>query len=152
MKTNKSLIHIGGLYFHPRYFVDEANKTIGHPALSEQTILNRRLVTSKITEPAEAIMQVIQCEMMRDFGVEVKFKWSRYCGCTSCPCSPGFRIIMVKDQGSHYRYFNYFGTSTRRDRYGIDIHVKEDGTIEYRYPEMGMFIETLKGVCNANAS
>jgi len=80
------------LYLDAECFMDEANKTIGKPGISMEVFENRRKVTSRLTNKGEDVVKTILGIFEKHLGREVVAKWDRYCGCSMCPCSPGFRL------------------------------------------------------------
>jgi hypothetical protein len=88
MKTLK----VGVLYLSAEHFVDEANKTVGRVATSTSVLSNRRSVTARVNEDGEKIKSKV-IKFFADKGIHVKLRWSRYCGCKMCPCSPGFDVV-----------------------------------------------------------
>lgn len=89
-----SKVKIGELFLRGECFADEANQTIGAPALSEEVFLNRRRVTSRLTEEGKAAKKLVIEHFKSEYGLDIKLRWSAYCGCSMCPCSPGFNIIV----------------------------------------------------------
>ncbi len=89
-------LRIGSLYIDNSFFQNEANKTIGKPGLSMEVFENRRNVTNKVNSEGKKAMteakEKIQ-KMVGDTG-KVFFKWSISCGCTMCPCSPGYKVYV----------------------------------------------------------
>ena len=62
-----------------------------------ETILEN--LANRHQRPYTTYKKVIVPEVLRRLGIteDVKVRWSSKCGCTMCPCSPGF-FIDVKDQ------------------------------------------------------
>lgn len=85
-------LKVGVLYLNPEHFVDEANKTIGKVATSTSVLANRRSVKSRVNEDGENIKNKV-IKFFADKGIHVKLRWTRYCGCKMCPCSPGFDVV-----------------------------------------------------------
>jgi len=38
----------------------------------------------------------------------IKAKYNRFCGCSMCPCSPGYDIIITKGEGQRFPSFKIF--------------------------------------------
>jgi hypothetical protein len=117
---------IAELYLRGDAFADEANQTIGKPALTDEVINNRRRVTSRLTDVGREQLAKVADYFAKNYGVEVKFKWNIHCGCNMCPCSPGFDVL-VNCKG--YRL-------QMRDENRANIWFKEDGKMDFREPEM----------------
>jgi hypothetical protein len=114
METRK--VKIGGFYMNSKYFRDEANQTIGQPIVGEEfekRLINRRKVTSKLTEEGkEKKLQFIEW-FKNEFGVDIKLNWSKKCGCSMCPCSPGFEIRIEVPSKKHRFYSRGLRTNPR---------------------------------------
>lgn len=107
---------IGTLYLTSKYFLDEANSTMGQPMLSAEIMQNRRNVTSRLTLAGQGrIADVLH--RFKERGMDVELKWSKNAGCTMCPCSPGFKISMEVEKYSYRK---------------IDVWVGDDGTSSFR--------------------
>lgn len=113
---------IGSVYLPSSAFNEAAAETIGQPALSEKVIFNRRSVKGKLNEDGKLMLANVAIAMEREFNVQVEFKWDRKCGCTMCPCSPGFKMF-AKVPGSYIRGRNQ----------QITFYVNTDGQIEIKY-------------------
>ena len=86
---------IGELYFDNTFFNDEESKTIGQPLIGpnfETIISNRRGAKGHLTPQGRIILDHIVTRLSRVLGVKVKAVWDKHCGCSMCPCSPGYRI------------------------------------------------------------
>ena len=86
---------IGELYFDNSFFNDEESKTIGQPLIGsniETIISNRRGAKGKLTSEGRIHLDHILTKLSRVLGASVKAVWDRHCGCSMCPCSPGYRI------------------------------------------------------------
>jgi len=118
-----SRIRIGGLYLSSDHFADEANKTIGKPALSDQVIVNRRNVTPKLNPYGEEMRDNVRKIFSEQYDLEVEFSWSKHCGCTTCPCSPGFKIFIRVPANSMLRV---------REENRVNVWVDNDGKITIR--------------------
>lgn len=88
---------IAKIYMEGKYFTNKANKTIGEASIgpnASQIITNRRLVTSKLTKEGQSKLQEKIKEIENKHNIKIlKVKWDKHCGCSMCPCSPGFRIF-----------------------------------------------------------
>ena len=116
---------IGELYFDSSFFTDEESKTIGQPLVGEnlETIFkNRRGTKGKLNPIGRKILEEISTKISNVIGSSVKMVWDRHCGCSMCPCSPGYRIKSdIPFQSKDETRFNLF--------------VNKDGTFEYRIPK-----------------
>lgn len=116
---------IGEIYFDGSLFADEASKTMWSPAVGEDatTILNNRRNTTGKLNPSGNIIFTSLIDKIKNafYGDEIKLKWNRYCGCSTCPCSPGFRVLTNRDVKSS-------------NKYRFVIHVTEDGKIDLKEP------------------
>lgn len=94
MKTTMKK-RIGSAFLPNDVFTSEANKTIGKPIVGKnyiEVISNRRCVTGDVTESGHKILKKITTYFKRRYNLDVSFKWDIHCGCSVCPCSPGFNI------------------------------------------------------------
>jgi hypothetical protein len=116
---------IGEVYFDSSYFIDEESKTIGQPLIGEniETIFkNRRGAKGKLNEVGRKILEHISQNVSSVIGSSVKMTWDKHCGCSMCPCSPGYRVktdIPFKS----------------KDDTRFNIFINNDGSIEYRTPK-----------------
>jgi len=119
---------IGELYFSNNFFLDEESKTIGQPAIGENmmTILkNRRGVKGMLTPKGMEILKKVEQKIGKVFGGrKVKLKWDKYCGCSMCPCSPGFRVMIDFTTGG-----------TFREEHRFNLWINKDGSFDFRVPE-----------------
>ncbi len=117
---------IGELYFDNSFFNDEESKTIGQPLIGPniQTIVkNRRGAKGHLTPQGRSILDHIVDEISRVLGVRVKAVWDKHCGCSMCPCSPGYRI----KADIHF---------SSKDRTRFYMSVLKDGKVEYNIPQI----------------
>jgi len=86
---------------------------------------NRREVTSKVNDNGKELKKKVVEYFKEKQGMDVSLSWSQKCGCTMCPCSPGFNILVKvpKMMGS------YSG-----DEYLIDVFIGKDGGLDVRSP------------------
>lgn len=116
---------IGEIYFDSSFFRDEESKTIGQPLIGlniETLVKNRRGAKGHLTPVGREILNRIVSKVSEVLGVKVKSVWDRHCGCSMCPCSPGYRI-----KGDiPFR-------STDKTRFNIIVN--KDGSVEYRIPK-----------------
>ena len=108
------------LYLSSEFYADEANQSIGKPAITENVIIARRNVTRRLTEEGKQHMYKLLAVLSQLYGRKVVAKWDIYCGCT-CPCSPGFRLM----------YESY--TRLRADG-RVNLWINKDGSVTYRRP------------------
>jgi hypothetical protein len=99
---------IGDIYFDPCFFEDAASKTIGEPAIGDrvlEVISNRRQARGKLNSEGQIYLEKIISEIKNIFETtEVIARWDKYCGCSMCPCSPGYRIKINRDVRSLEKY------------------------------------------------
>lgn len=91
---------IGSLFLNPSHFASEANQTIGAPIIGpnmEQLILNRRGANSELTPAGNSVLAQVRWHFKSNHNVKVYIRWSRYAGCSTCPCSPGFNIMVDRE-------------------------------------------------------
>lgn len=117
---------IGEVYFDSSFFIDEASKTIGQAIVGNSANLilsNRRHAQGRLSAEGQIILSKI-LEEIENLLPEIKVKaiWERYCGCSMCPCSPGYRIKIDKDIRS-------------TEKYRFSLHIKKDGSMSFRRPE-----------------
>lgn len=113
-------ITVAKLYLGAEYFIDEANKTIGAPALSDEVIMNRRNATEKVNDKGRAAKNEVKQYFKEKFNIDVRFKWDIKCGCSMCPCSPGFRVYAKHDSVLYIGYI-------KRGSYAFNIYTDEKG-------------------------
>lgn len=116
---------IGEIYFDSSFFRDEESKTIGQPLIGlniETLVKNRRGAKGHLTPVGREILDRIVSQIGNTLGVKVKSVWDRHCGCSMCPCSPGYRIKGDIDFRSN-------------DKTRFNIFVKEDGKVDFRRPK-----------------
>lgn len=117
---------IGELYFDSSFFRDEESKTIGQPLIGpniETLVKNRRGAKGHLTPVGREILEKISSQVSETLGgIKIKVVWDRHCGCSMCPCSPGYRI---KGDISF--------RSTDKTRFSI--FVNEDGKVDFSKPQ-----------------
>ncbi len=89
---------LGQLHLESEHFVDEANKTVGAPAISPELIRNRRHVTSRVNELGKTVKTKVIKYFKTTFDLDITLHWSKKAGCSMCPCSPGFIIRADREQ------------------------------------------------------
>ena len=106
---------------------DEGAKTIGAAAIGQnalEIISNRRKVKGLLNEKGKSELQKVVDKVQELYpDHKVKAVWDRHCGCSMCPCSPGYRIKVNADR----RY-----TSKDENRFNLHINSKDDGT-KYKF-------------------
>jgi len=95
MKIKKSKIWIGEFYPENQHYQSEANQTIGQAGITDNTIMNRRNVTNQLTEDGNLFIEKVKQFFKSVYDLDVKLTFSKYCGCSTCPCSPGFKIYAI---------------------------------------------------------
>lgn len=115
---------IGELYFDSSYFNDNSSLTIVKPELGNiqtGTTSDNRKKTNRLNERGLKELEFIKNSLNELFvGHNIEIKWNKYCGCSTCPCSPGYRVNIDKDilSSDKYRF------SLRLDKKG-KYHFKE---------------------------
>lgn len=117
---------IGEVYLDPSFFKDEASKTIGQPAMGPDVdliIQNRRKTKGRLTAEGQIHLNKILDEIKKIFkNNEIKAMWDRHCGCSMCPCSPGYRIKINREVRS-------------LGKYRFSLWVGEDGSYKFARPD-----------------
>ncbi len=106
---------------------DEAAQTIGKAPVGPDAIAifeNRRKVKGRLNDfGAEQLKKVVDTVRELYPGNEIKVTWDRFCGCSMCPCSPGYRIKVKTDR-------NY--SSNGKNRFNLHLQDK-GGKVEYTF-------------------
>lgn len=106
---------------------DEAAKTIGAPAIGPDALTiieNRRKVKGRLSDlGAQELHKVVSIVKEIYPDTEVKVTWDRHCGCSMCPCSPGYRI-KVKSERSF--------VSNEKNRFSLHVE-NENGETKYTF-------------------
>lgn len=117
---------IGEIYFDSSFFNDEASKTIGQPIIGEnrlEILENRRKAKGRLTAEGQIQLNKILDEIKNIFkNNEIKAMWDRHCGCSMCPCSPGYRIKINREVRS-------------LEKYRFSLWVNEDGSYKFVRPD-----------------
>ena len=127
----RKLVSIGEVYLDSYFFKDEDEgaKTIGQPMIGEnaqQIFENRRKVKGLLTPLGKDKLNHIVSEIKGIFKTEdVKAVWDRHCGCSMCPCSPGYRIKVSSES-----LRSWYGTSKNSNRF--NIHITTEGDIFFK--------------------
>lgn len=140
---------IGVLYMDGTFFNDEAAKTMGMPAIAGVVIKNRRAVTGKLTEAGKAWKKKVVAWFMKHYGVEVKLRWSRYAGCSMCPCSPGFKIMVdVNNIFGPLKLRQWSSTYKKVRTYENEhnIWINSNNLVDCRFPEVPILRELVTAV------
>ena len=125
---------IGELYFDNSFFNDEESKTIGQPLVGsniETIVKNRRGAKGHLTPQGRSILDHIVDEISRVLGVRVKAVWDKHCGCSMCPCSPGYRIKAD---------ITFFSRENNR----FNMVVTKEGKTQYHIPNASYELGYLK--------
>jgi hypothetical protein len=126
---------IGDVYLDASFFNDEASKTIGQPAVGPdavEIILNRRKVKGKLTAEGQIQLNKILDEIKRILKTdEVKAVWDKFCGCSMCPCSPGYRIKINREVRS-------------LEKYRFSLWVDKKGSYKFARPDYDFEIGSAK--------
>jgi hypothetical protein len=126
---------IGECYLARNMFLDEANKTIGKPIVGPDMVTlieNRRRVTGRVTDEGKAALRRVADEFFIRYGVEVKLVWSANCGCSMCPCSPGFKVMA--EEGIK----TWWGRRDR-DNFEVNVYFDDNGWMDFRPARYGEF-------------
>jgi hypothetical protein len=117
---------IGEIYFDSSFFNDEASKTMGQPIIGEnalEILENRRNVKGRLTTEGQIHLNKILDEIKKIFkNDEVKAVWDRHCGCSMCPCSPGYRIKINREIRS-------------MGKYRFSLFINENGDYTFNSPQ-----------------
>lgn len=125
----KNLKSIGEVYLESNFFNenDQAAKTIGQPLIGEnvnEIFENRRKIKGILTPLGKQKLNDIISEIKIIFKTDnVKAVWDKHCGCSMCPCSPGFRIKIASEA---VRY----GGGRDKDRF--NLHISNNGFTFYK--------------------
>lgn len=125
---------IGTLYLDPKHYASEANQTVGAPIVGpnmEVLIANRRESDSALTPAGEKVLEQVRYHFKANYNVKVYIRWSRFAGCSTCPCSPGFNIMVAKEDFFLSRFER---RGAQRDARMWSIWGQEDGTLDLRVP------------------
>lgn len=130
---------VGEIYLDSDMFSsdDEGAKTIGKPIIGPdalEILENRRKVKGRLNDyGAQRLHEVVSMvkEVFPD--EEVKVTWDRHCGCSMCPCSPGYRIKVRFAKGGF--------SSNEKNRFSLHLTTKEN-RVEYSFfkPKDGFWI------------
>ena len=116
---------MGEIYFDSSFFTDDASKTIGLPAVGPDTLqilTNRRNAKGKLNQQGQSILKNILEKIQSVYeGFEISVSWDKNCGCSLCPCSPGFRVKINRDIKSNQNH-------------RFTINVNEEGKIDFKEP------------------
>ena len=116
---------IGVFYLRSEHFVDEANKTVGQPGVGPDAMKvfeNRRKVTCRVTPQGRVLKEKAIEYFKKKYKIDVILCWSRFAGCSMCPCSPGF---VIKTANENIRYFG------RPQREELFIMGTDEGKLEF---------------------
>jgi len=117
---------IGEIYFDPSFFNDEASKTIGQPIIGEnalELIENRRKAKGRLTAEGQIYLNKIIDDLKTVFNKnEIKVVWDRFCGCSMCPCSPGYRVKINREIRS-------------LDKYRFSLYINDKGEFTFKGPD-----------------
>ena len=126
---------IGVLYLDGEHFKDDANQTIGKPALTPDVIGNRRAVSARVNELGILVKSKAKLFFKEKYDFDIDLKWSKKAGCSMCPCSPGFNISIPNNQleGQHY---------AKRVSEDDQINIwGNKGEVQVNYPKYGFLQE-----------
>jgi hypothetical protein len=117
---------IGEIYFDSSFFMDEASKTIGQPLIGEnaqEIFENRRKVKGKLNAEGQIYLNKILSDLKEIFNKdEIKVVWDKFCGCSMCPCSPGYRVKINREVRA-------------LGKYRFSLWVSEKGEFTFRSPQ-----------------
>lgn len=131
-------IRIGGVFMSAKNYADEANQTIGAPLVPnlETVLMNRRNVTNRLSKTGLEAKEKIIKFFKKEYGLEVELVWDIHAGCTMCPCSPGYKI-MVKFNRDYERY------SRLREQDKFKIFVGGRGGLKIEKPSATWELEAI---------
>lgn len=116
---------IGEIYFDSSFFSDEASKTIGKPLVGPDLIKiveNRRNAKGRLTSDGQVYLTKIIDDLKKVFvNDEIKVVWDKFCGCSMCPCSPGYRVKINREVRS-------------LEKYRFSLFVDENGSFTFKPP------------------
>lgn len=121
---------IGELYFDSSMFSSEdpAAQTIGMPIVGSnalEILENRRKVKGRLSDAGAAELTNVMSKLKAIFpDAEFKVTWDKYCGCSMCPCSPGYRIkANIKT----------YMPSNKKYRFSLHVDADENGASKYSF-------------------
>lgn len=116
---------IGEIYLDSSCFNNEASKinerieiNNNYSSVTDNSIKPKGRLSEKGEKTLDKIRQKLN-EVFKD--CHIQFKWDKYCGCSICPCSPGFRIKINKDLRSS-------------EKYRFSLHINKNGKFEFNEP------------------
>lgn len=121
---------IGEVYLGSEMFAsdDEGAATIGKAAVgpdAEKIIENRRKVKGRLSElGAEHLRKVVEAVRSVFPESDVKVSWDRHCGCSMCPCSPGYRIRLRTEKSY---------SSNKTNRFNLHVETGKKGKVKYTF-------------------
>jgi hypothetical protein len=129
-------IKIGQLYLDASFFEDqETAAAINNVGDVEGMIAARRRTQGKLTVAGKAqLFKLIDRLNAGLVGWPLKAKFSRNCGCSMCPCSPGFDIRIEKADLMALQD-DKSGWSTRCRYQQIMIFVDAEGAVQVRWDD-----------------
>lgn len=117
---------IGEIYFDSSFFVDEASRTVGAVAIGPnamEIIQNRQEAKGRLNLDGQTHLEKIRRDIQEIFKTQnVKIVWDKYCGCSMCPCSPGYRIKIDREMKS-------------LDKYRFSLWINKEGEYKFKKPE-----------------
>jgi hypothetical protein len=117
---------IGEIYFDSSFFTDQGSKTIGEPIIGEnaqEIFENRRKAKGILNAEGQIYLKKILSDLKEVFdGDEIKVVWDKFCGCSMCPCSPGYRVKINREVKS-------------LEKYRFSLLVSDKGEFTFRSPQ-----------------
>ncbi len=149
----KRKIKIGAIYiFGEQMFNDDASKTIGAPLIGpnmQQIAINRREAKGKLAEAGQAGYDKALAMLREYIGAKEELKlfvqWDIHCGCSMCPCSPGYKVSVEYDTDYQLPPFD-LRSNKWRDRALVSVYVESNGMVHVRDPKfkgVQHFVESL---------
>lgn len=122
-------IWVGEIYIASELSAEEAAKTMGQPGLSMEVFENRRAIKGLLNEAGTKAMVEAMDKIQKIVGDSTKLsvKFDQYCGCSSCPCSPGFKIIAEMKDGKYSDYRS-------KEDYRFTFYLGDKGQVHYARP------------------
>lgn len=117
---------IGDIYLSSSHFNCKKSNTMGRISIDNDSLQIKENIKSdkgRLSERGEKALDKIREKLNHVFkDYRIQFKWDKYCGCTLCPCSPGFRIRINKEVRSAAKY-------------RFSIYLDEKGNYFFKEPE-----------------
>lgn len=145
-------VTIGVVYLDSKFFNDEAAETMGKPIVGAdmaKIIANRRAVKGRLTLAGQKALWEAEEFLLHKYGewLDLEIKWDRHAGCSTCPCSPGFKVKLETEGWAKPQDFRE--RSLRGSQRGREIEPKftmwvdKNGKHDFRAPKVSQMLEWL---------